>query len=193
MDQDHKESCNLGCGSFFFSKSFIFKEKERKSFMTGKHHLLYGSIVAIATHFCFTQEISFPIIGVAAIGSLAPDLDIPTSTLGQKVKPLSNCLYQTFGHRGAIHSPAILLIPIFLMWLFARENLWNWSYYQVFCTGYLFHLLQDTFTSGGIPWFYPLSKKRIRVCKVKSGHYTEGLTCGMLAICTLWIFIYCLN
>lgn len=39
------------------------------------------------------------------------------------------------------------------------------------CTamGYLFHLIQDSFTKGGIPWMYPIKRYRFHLLPMRSG------------------------
>lgn len=49
-------------------------------------------------------------IAGGAIGSLIPDIDSPSSTLGRRVKPISKLVADKMGHRGATHSLLALII-----------------------------------------------------------------------------------
>ncbi|MGL5066269.1 MAG: metal-dependent hydrolase [Sarcina sp.] len=45
-----------------------------------------------------------------AIGSLIPDIDSPSSTLGRRIKPISKFIAETMGHRGGTHSLIAVII-----------------------------------------------------------------------------------
>lgn len=93
------------------------------------------------------------------IGSIYPDIDLPDSTLGYFLRPLSEPLSHFFGHRGFVHSPLhLFLLVILLNWILSPLI---FSKYLVasFAIGYLAHLVQDTFTQGGVPWLWPISFK----------------------------------
>jgi membrane-bound metal-dependent hydrolase YbcI (DUF457 family) len=63
-------------------------------------------------HIPIQDPIAFAVAAMAggAIGSLIPDIDSPTSTLGRRVKPISKCIAETMGHRGGTHSLIALII-----------------------------------------------------------------------------------
>lgn len=58
------------------------------------------------------SPIMFAIAAMAggAIGSLIPDIDSPSSTLGRRMKTLSKFIAENMGHRGATHSIIALII-----------------------------------------------------------------------------------
>lgn len=67
-------------------------------------------------HIQLKDPILFASIAMAggAIGSLIPDIDSPTSTLGRRIKPVSKAISGTLGHRGGTHTIlAWILFSIF--------------------------------------------------------------------------------
>ncbi len=101
--------------------------------------------------------------GLAAFGSLLPDLDAGES----KVRSLSvagvrpfvlfaDAANRTWGHRGLLHSPLILL-PLGL--LLVPLAFWlGWSGAAALWLGYASHLLADACTPSGIP-LWPLGQR----------------------------------
>lgn len=156
-------------------------------FMTGRTHDLtaFGALVLVLA----TQEIpqvslATAVVGLGAtmIGGLAPDLDEPTAKLWKKlpagsifsqiVKPLLG------GHRMISHSLlGIFVIGQVVNWILARvgtvvlvdmDIVW-WA----FMIGYVSHLLIDTITKEGVPWFFPIPLK-IGFPPIKSLRITTG-------------------
>ena len=89
-------------------------------------------------------------IGSLAIQSIQPDV--------QETARILNFL---FGHRGALHTPAFLLV----LWCLLYRFRFSW----LFCSGYAGHLLQDLFTAGGIPLFFPFSSKKVSLSPFRTG------------------------
>lgn len=89
------------------------------------------------------------------LGSLFPDIDLPKSKVGRKVKPISWIIYKLFGHRGFTHS---LLALFLLVQLLKYFNIYQ-SFIVGFSIGYLSHLLGDMFTLVGVPLCYPYRRK----------------------------------
>lgn len=79
------------------------------------------------------------------IGTLVPDIDNRNSLLGRYV-------YLPLKHRTWTHCfvPLLLLLPV----CFASPL------GLCFYFGYLLHLLEDSFSAGGICWFYPFQRFR---------------------------------
>lgn len=142
--------------------------------MRGIQHLTLGFAVGITGAFLYGAPVAG--MGFAAsccIGSLYPDIDIPTSTAGKIVPPISILINRIFGHRGFFHSPINLAVSLFLLYrilLLIRLNSPE-VYVLGFLCGFLIHLIQDTFTVNGIQWLWPLSWK-IRVIGVHSDSNT---------------------
>ena len=57
-----------------------------------------------------TPELYGLIIGAAVFGSLLPDIDEPSSTVGKKVKIVSKTLKGSAGHRGMMHAPLMCVL-----------------------------------------------------------------------------------
>ena len=130
--------------------------------MRGRDHLILGAALGAGMALAVKGPTSQGAIGImmpCILGSIYPDIDLPDSTLGFFLRPLSEPLNHFFGHRGFVHSP---------LHLFLLACLFNWilsplifSEYLVtsFVIGYLAHLIQDTFTRGGVPWLWPFNYK----------------------------------
>lgn len=162
--------------------------------MTGKAHRVGGMVAGIVTSTLlfsgpFEEKaliISVPLIIMSVVGSLLPDLDHPSSTLGRKFKFISYPLSSVFGHRGFIHSPFFCLLIGLLMQFFydkvpvEYQHIYLGMSLGVF-VGYLSHLALDFLTVSGIPLLSPISKKKYRLMKLKSGRH-ESIVMGTLAV-----------
>lgn len=93
------------------------------------------------------------------LGSLLPDIDLATSTLGKRAKLIGG----VFKHRGFIHT--VFLAALFSVFVFALSN--DWLYVAGFGGAYFFHLLLDAFTPAGIKplWFGPKLRGVVRTGK----------------------------
>lgn len=135
-------------------------------------HIGLGTII-----FAFTANM---------IGGLTPDIDQPTAKLwheipagsifGKIISPLFG------GHRFISHSIiGIILfgfVSYYVLQLASHTILVNmtivwWS----FMIGYISHLVMDTFTHEGVPWFFPIPWKigipPIKVLRIKTGGIIE--------------------
>lgn len=148
--------------------------------MTGKYHLIAATSTGLAgsVFYFISRDFSLPnlldagslFIASSAAG-LLPDIDLPKSTAGKTLKPISYVINKLFGHRTITHSGLWLLLLVFLL------IKTDYSVFLIGTTiGYFSHLLADTMTAGGIPWIYPLSKKRISLTPVHSGHHDLIIT-----------------
>jgi|GEM_PF-2278737 len=74
--------------------------------MIAPTHAIYGPALALIILAVFGVEASFhwTIVFCAILGSLAPDLDHPTSTIGRLFPWISKPLERRFGHRSITHS-----------------------------------------------------------------------------------------
>lgn len=126
-------------------------------------------------------------IGANLLGGLAPDIDQSTSSfwkhiragnvLGKMIAPLIG------GHRFLSHSIlGVLLVGFLLEYLLAVINnvllvdmdiVW-WA----FMIGYISHLVADTFTRDGVPWFFPVPLRigipPFRFLRMKTGGLIES-------------------
>lgn len=136
-----------------------------------------ASTVLFSSNFGVTELISSGIIVAGAtMGSLAPDIDHPTSKIGKKflLKPISIFLNKFFGHRTITHSVIMAILMTIILFSFSTMTTGDLNYIYTnlvigFSVGYFSHLLLDMFTVEGIPVFYPLIKRKYRLSKFKTG------------------------
>lgn len=83
--------------------------------------------------------------GWAALGSLLPDIDSKTSTLGRHI-------HLPFGHRTWTHSIWAVILIALLCWKLPLPGADGLGF------GYILHLLLDSVSQMGICWFYPFKK-----------------------------------
>lgn len=129
------------------------------------------------------------------VGGLAPDLDKPGSTLWRRVPAgglLAWVVRPAFagGHRHLSHS----FLGAALFALGARAFLHALPpgcvrvvpVWTCFVAAYLSHLVMDSFTEDGVPWFYPFGGRvgfpPIRPLRLKTGGWFEHL----VVIPALW-------
>lgn len=146
--------------------------------MTGKTHAICGT-TALVTYIAFnTSAVSIglstvnPAIGLVsvAMGSYAPDIDIPDSHLGRKFKIISKHLT----HRGITHT---LLVPFVLYCVINYLSLSTIvaSIIFGFLFGYVMHLFADMFNKKGIPLLWPLMTKHFYIMTIKTRSATETM------------------
>lgn len=145
--------------------------------MTKTTHLIGGftvcGIILVSTGDGLDLTPSGVVSCAAAImvGSLFPDVDIPTSKAGHLVKPASTMINAACGHRGVFHAPLLYLVAILIggaMW-----PAWSMLLYA-FGIGVASHLILDMLNRNGIPLFWPM-KKRISFASVSVGGFVEWL------------------
>lgn len=101
--------------------------------MNGKTHMLGGYTASIAVLLATNHPMAYPFIVGSIIGSLFPDVDKNTSTLG-RILPLE----KIFHHRGFTHSIECNLLTSFMWWHFVSQD-----FAVGWCIGYLSHTLLD--------------------------------------------------
>ena len=114
------------------------------------------------------NALTFKCILATFLGCLFPDLDSKSSPLSRLLPFLGNPIRRFFPHRTLLHSFSGLLIATFLvcglMYLLVMLKLWTGSTVKIslitkfFAWSYLSHLLLDTSTVRGVPYFYPFLK-----------------------------------
>lgn len=115
----------------------------------------------------------------SVLGSLMPDIDHPNSFVGKRLKPVSYLVSLTAGHRGATHSPFVIvfiaaLLSLLVQW-FTKDIQQAFLLVLVagFTVGAFSHIFLDSLTKGGVPLFYPLSSKHFRLANFKTGGMGE--------------------
>lgn len=104
--------------------------------MTGRTHTAIG--IAVAIPVIKYLDLSYISMAGAIVGSVAPDWD----------------LYLGIKHRTITHSLLFLLISSILVGIFNIDMAILWF------IAYGLHLIADSFTKMGVPFFYPFIKKR---------------------------------
>lgn len=127
--------------------------------MTRKTHIAVGIVATLPLIKIFPAYI---LVGI--IGSTMPDYDFK---LGIK-------------HRTITHSLLVLFLAASIIMLF------NFGIGLSFGINYLIHLILDSFTKTGVPFFYPFNKKYYGLKLVKTGGVED------LFLCLLAIFLICL-
>lgn len=129
--------------------------------MLGRNHIIVGMGLYLAVDAYLGSGGTAPALvnclGAAALGSLAPDLDSPKSSLGRSIWPISGTVKSLVGHRGFTHS----LLASFLVFLgLALTRQYHWfPYFTAFAIGYLSHVFADWLTTEGVPLFWPNGKR----------------------------------
>ncbi len=109
--------------------------------MMRRNHVLVGIGLYLAVDAYLGSGRTVPALvnclGATALGSLAPDLDSPKSSLGRNIWPVSATVKSLVGHRGFTHS---LLASglVFLGLALTRQSHW-FPYFTAFAIGYLSH------------------------------------------------------
>lgn len=149
--------------------------------MNYKTHVNGGMLLGLVT--CSQLPLPIPakltFLTGTLIGSILPDIDHKNSYLGNKLKPLSATVNLVAGHRKLFHS-GILYAAIYLI---GKNSIYNPYILQLLFglfIGAISHLILDTFNPLGIPWFYPLSKKKLSIASIKTGGKLETIFCLLL-------------
>lgn len=134
-------------------------------------HLTCGAFVGLAsiTYLTSKGQIDLGIDKASVLviasmcGSLLPDLDTPTSAVGQKAKPVSKLVNILFGHRGLLHTPLFTVAFVLCLYLLQTKLQINHYFALVglggIALGYVSHLILDFLTPQGIMLFFPISTK----------------------------------
>lgn len=141
-------------------------------------------------------------IGVATlIGGAIPDIDNVASKAWKfNLTPWEDDLtrHSLEGHRNLSHSLIGLVVFILLLWFVLNQvklaNLFVIPVVEGFGAGYLSHLLTDSLTLGGVPWFYPidihLGFPPIKSLRIKTGGMLEKVVVfPVLLMLTVWILL----
>lgn len=148
--------------------------------MKGSTHLLGGAaaafgLAAAAGTVAPLPDLSVPqvvaSITLCMLGSLLPDIDLSTSTLGRRLKPVSVPLNKLFGHRGFCHSLLFLFAPLTLAWSLAPSFLWAAVALSV---GIASHLILDVFNHAGEALLWPWDK-RFHIIGIEMGSVGERI------------------
>lgn len=131
--------------------------------MMGRTHALFGitALWLLKPLDLITTDNLAPLVIIAMLGALSPDLDAGESKLKRfavagitPFAPLSLMLHHSFGHRGLLHS--LVGLSLFTVLCALPLALWlGWPFGMALSLGYASHLLADAATKSGIPLLYP--------------------------------------
>lgn len=130
------------------------------------------------------------IIGIGAFSSLIPDIDHPNSKISHKLKPVSAIVSLMFSHRGFFHTP-ILYLVLWAFWEMFCPGTWYLIYGRMLFLGITSHLVLDSLNPGGIPVFFPFSKKRHHITKIKTGSKAKfACRFGLILVLGIVLVLY---
>ena len=124
--------------------------------MMFRTHAAVGILVALVFINSFSLGHPLFFFSIVFLSALLPDMDIPSSKIGQKIKPISWFLNFMFGHRKLFHS-LFFSFMLFVLLILLFENYIG----AAFFLGYSVHILVDGITVRGIKPFYPLSSFKL--------------------------------
>lgn len=175
--------------------------------MTGRTHDLAAFTALsyiVATQPLPAISLATGLVALSAnfIGGLAPDIDQPTADLWHRLPAGSviGHLLSPFlgGHRYISHSIlGVFLFGFGLHYLLSVAShvlLVNMDIvWWAFMIGFLSHLVMDTFTREGVPWFFPLpihfGIPPFRALRIKTGGFIEkGLLFPSLLVTNVVIY-----
>ena len=176
------------------------KRRQKGGAMLWRTHVIGGvaALWILATiPGALTHENVGILVGLAALGSLLPDLDAAESKIKhlsigriQPFAPLATVTHKTFGHRGLLHSLAgiigiaIVALPL-AVW-------WNWPSAIALVVGYTSHIALDACTRSGVP-FLPTSRRRLHLLpqrfRVVTGSLAEEALFPLLALAGLLLVL----
>ena len=145
--------------------------------MMARQHLEFAGITSIAaTTYLATIGpdilIDNPMlfIGTSLIGSLIPDIDSPSSTIGMLFPHLSVWINNKFEHRTITHDLLLWSIVAIISSILFPITLGFWC-------GYIGHLILDAFTVAGICWGYSFHKHYFKAWRynMKNMRFRDGV------------------
>lgn len=157
--------------------------------MTAPTHVTFGALSYFVVAAAMQWQPSTAAVATAALGSLLPDIDLPTSAVGRPFFPISKAINEQIGHRTLTHSViGIMLLLTMLSPLLFFDSLIVWA----LAIGYVSHLLIDTLNKAGIELLYPshvrawfLSDERYRIVV---GSREEFILLAVLMVFTIAFF-----
>jgi inner membrane protein len=157
--------------------------------MTAPTHVTFGAFCYFVTAAVMQWPVTTGAVVTAALGSLLPDIDLPTSAVGRPLFPISRALNEQIGHRTLTHSViGILLLVMILLPLFLLAPLIFWA----LLIGYFSHLLIDTENKAGIELLYPAKLRawffRDERYRITVGSREETILLAVLVVFTLAFF-----
>lgn len=128
-----------------------------------------------------------PELGLAALGSLLPDIDEPQSLIGRRLGFIAWPIKLVFGHRGFTHSLAALALALAALAGAAGAGLLAPALAAALWVGYAGHLAGDGLTTSGVPLFWPAQGRVRAPLTFATGGAVEHLLAALLAGLAGWL------
>lgn len=161
--------------------------------MTAEGHVIFAIASAIfAKRAGLTPELAngdwWHVVPATLLTCLLPDIDHPKSTLGQRLKWISQPIARAFGHRGFTHSLLAVLAGVALFQLkVPKEWVIPADVFQGLVLGYLSHIAADMLTPAGVPLLWPCRWRfRLPLLNSKKGNQLERALCLALVGYAMW-------
>ena len=162
--------------------------------MTSSSHLASSAFFYLAATSLLESSVNIEGLAVTAAGSLLPDIDTPTSSIGRPFFPLARWINQKIGHRTITHSflgmavfAALVLGATWLLSPGATEGSTLLYYGWLLILGYGSHILVDTLNKTGVELFWPCKLRCVffynehyRIASAGSGDYWFMTVCLIL-------------
>ena len=143
--------------------------------MIAPTHAIYGPAVALIILAVFGVEASFhwTVIFCALLGSVLPDIDHPTSTIGRLVPWISKPIERRFGHRSITHSAlgTVVAAIVFLLIVSISITVMQKGVLgfipdilrltAAFTLGYVSHIVLDMLTPRGVELLWPNPNRHV--------------------------------
>jgi inner membrane protein len=144
--------------------------------MAGSHVIL-----GVCAWFYVARRMGMPpldptALGIAAAGSLLPDIDHPKSWIGRRLRVVSVPIAAVFGHRGMTHSMFAVVACIWVL----RWDHEHWRVALPLVVGYASHLAADLFTPAGLCLTWPV-RRTFALPLVKTGGFGEQVVVTFVA------------
>lgn len=153
--------------------------------MMAVSHILVGGCSWLA-YSKYTGAPLYEGMAIAAIASLAPDIDHPLSFVGKRLSLLSAPISAIFGHRGVTHSFIAVIAAV------VAAKYYGGAYGFVasaIAVGYLSHLVADYFSNTGIPLLWPSKQRYAFPFTLSTGGFLEYVLQGIFVLVLVRILV----
>ncbi|MCF7970287.1 MAG: metal-dependent hydrolase [Methylococcaceae bacterium] len=147
-------------------------------------HIAFSSVLYLGGATVFEYETSIINWAIAALFSLMPDIDLPTSKVGRPLFFISVPLEKRFGHRTITHS----LIGVGILSALASPLYFTYPLaFWAIVGGYWSHLQIDMANIRGVDLFWPSAIRVVMPGKIKF-RLEVGSKAEMIVMCSLLVF-----
>ena len=157
--------------------------------MLASTHIVFSSTLYLGGATLFGYDVDPVGWGIAALASLGPDMDLPTSRVGRPLYWISTRLEKQFGHRTVTHSfaglaaLAILAAPLLLL-----DVLWFWC----LLGGWWSHVWIDMLNVRGVDLTWPSPARWVlpgrREWRIEVGSKAEMILLSGLIVVTVALY-----